>query len=371
MRILKLIVFGALSLGVGTACSTPFADPVDIDNCPKPAPAPWTGPLLIESKYDQSDASKSTLRARSETSDAIQAQVGEFNKGLVRFADYAIENADTGKGETALICLSGWLHTWASGNALLHSESTKTGVAVRKWSLASIGSVLLKLERAMPERLPEDPVRNRWLQAMSDQVIADYDKRLDPDFSYFNNHDYWAAWAVATTGVLFKKQEQLVWADARFRRAIRQLEVSDSGKYAWLPNEVGRQHLAANYTHYALVPLVMLATVLPEHGFELSAGTQSKLDALVNFAAQSVLDPEQLADVLSVDQESVPDYKLAWLIPWLKHHPDHILAKALYVDRDGDVDGYSQVGGKLEAWFGLPPTGAKASSKPASRDARS
>ncbi|GAA3967628.1 alginate lyase family protein [Allohahella marinimesophila] len=357
MRVLKMTGFGLLSLTLMTACSTPHADAIVVEDCPKLVPAPWTGPLLIESKYDQSEATKTTLRERSEQSEAIQEQVTDFTKGLVRLGDYAINNSDDAKGKVALTCVSGWLHAWATENALLHEEATKTGVAVRKWALASIASVLLKLEQVLPGRLPADPASDKWLQAMADKVVADYDRRLDPGFSYFNNHDYWAAWAVASTGLLLDKRDYLTWADARFRRALRQLELSSSGQYAWLPNEIGREHLAANYTHYALVPLVMLAAALPPNGFELNEADQSRLDALVNFAAQSVLDPDQVGGVLKKDQKSVPDYKLAWLIPWLQLHPTHSLAKALYLDRDGDVDGYSQIGGNLEPWFGEPLTG--------------
>lgn len=350
-------VFGLLSACGSTAASSADGfkrSPVELDSCPKAVPAPWTGSLTIESKYDQSDASKSTLRKRSAESDALQRQISEFSKGLVRFGDYAIEKAGTRKGDVALACLSGWLHEWADANALLSSDATKTGVAVRKWTLAAISSVLLKTDRVLPGQLPADPRRETWLLALADRVIGEYDSRLDASFKYFNNHDYWAAWAIASTGLLLNREDYLRWADARLKRAISQLEMAPDSDIAWLPNEIAREQLAANYINYALVPLVMLESTLPEAGYPLTGDEQKRFSALVNFAALIELEPSSLSTVLDDGQESVPDYKMVWLIPWLNGHPQHALARRLYNDRDGDVDGYSQAGGKLAPWFGSP-----------------
>ena len=58
-------------------------------SCPYPPPAAYTGPLQVDSKYDQTDPTKSTLgRTASAQSKEISETVNRYGKMLVRFADH-------------------------------------------------------------------------------------------------------------------------------------------------------------------------------------------------------------------------------------------------------------------------------------------
>ncbi|MGO1501345.1 MAG: alginate lyase family protein [Marinobacter sp.] len=320
--------------------------------CPKEIPTPFTGPLIVESKYVQSEKSKSTLKAsRSDQSEEIQRRVQEFTKYIVRFADFYIENPESNKGRSALSCVDAWMTKWASTGALTTDETSKTGIAVRKWALASLSSVMLKLKHVEVSEWTLNEVQSLWLQTLAEKVMVDYEKRLAPNFKYFNNHDYWAAWAVASTGAVLGRTDYVEWSIPFYRRAIGQIESFSDGGYGYLPNETGRKRLAANYTHYALVPLVLLSDLLTESGYEPTPEESRKLDQLVNFAAEIILDPGAVSAVLEGKQKSVPAYKLAWLIPYLSRHPQNQLARKLYAHYGGDVDGYSQAGGKLRPLY--------------------
>lgn len=328
---------------------------VSLPQCPKDIPTPFTGPLLVESKYVQTEKSKTTLKAsRSDESEEIQRRVKEFTKIIVRFADFYIENPESRKGRTALSCLNAWTTEWASAGALTTDEASKTGIAVRKWALASLSSVMLKLTRAEVSEWTLNKEQGRWLETLAEKVMADYGKRLDPNFKYFNNHDYWAAWAVASTGAVLDRTDYLEWSLPFYQRAMGQIEPFSNGRYGYLPNEAARKHLASNYTHYALVPLVLLSDLLSESEYPPSREETRKLNQLVNFAAEMILDPDAVKIVLEGKQKQVPPYKLAWLIPYLSRSPENQLARQLYTHYDGDVDGYSQAGGKLRALYGNP-----------------
>ena len=66
-----------------------------------------------------------------------------------------------------------------------------------------------------------------------------------------------------------------------------------------------------------------------------------------------VLDPGSLKAQVNARQQTVAGYRMAWLIPFLHRYPDHRLARALYQHEDGDVDGYSQIGGRLKPLYGM------------------
>ncbi|MAL99277.1 MAG: poly(beta-D-mannuronate) lyase [Alteromonadaceae bacterium] len=365
MPVRRLFMLLVTSMAVG--CTHVVADspgsaahrPANASECPKAVPEPFTGPLIVESKYVQTDQSKSTLKARrSEQSEEVQRRIEGFTKGIVRFADFYLNNVQSRKGLAARACVSVWLEAWAEADALTTDETSKTGVAVRKWALASLSAALWKLKHVEGVRWSLSEAQSLWLEQLADKVIADYGKRLDPEFSYFNNHDYWAAWSVAVTGVVVNRQDYLRWSIPFYQRAMGQVTTFAGGRYGYLPNELARKNLAANYTHYALVPLVLLSDILRKHGYVPSPEEDRKLDQLVSFSAQIILQPRSVREVVTGPQKDVPNYKLAWLIPYLNRHPDHPLAMALFARHNGNVDGYSQAGGKLRPVYGDVTSGS-------------
>lgn len=361
---IKSVVIGLIAVSSLAGCMAAVAQKSQLspdDNasalaCPKESPEPFTGALMVESKYVQSDRSKTTLKeSRSDQSEQIQRHIGEFTKRIVYFTDFYLQNPDSRKGLMARACVEEWISAWASAGALTTDETSKTGVAVRKWTLASLSSALLKLKHVEGSRWTLTDEQQHWLEALADKVIADYAKRRDPDFSYFNNHDYWAAWGVAATGAVLGRKDYLNWGIPSYQRAMGQIETFADHRYGYLPNETARKQLAANYTHYALVPLVMLSDLLIESGYVPSEDEQRRLTQLVNFAAQMILQPSAVSAVLDGQQQQVPPYKLAWLIPYLSRYPDNALASQLYQRHNGQVDGYSQAGGLLRPLYGDAP----------------
>ncbi|UUY09062.1 polysaccharide lyase [Pseudomonas sp. J452] len=321
-------------------------------SCPKPVLKPYTGPLLIDSKYDQSDASKSTLSGKqSKQSKELHAHLTAFNQRLAQFADYYLAASKPQQATVALACLDQWLQAWAVAGALQSRETNKTGIAARKWSLAAIASTLLKTQALSGGQPQLSQEQEQWLARLAELVIEDYSPRQQPGFAYFNNHDYWAAWAVAATGMLLERPAYIAWGERNFRLALAQITPSTQGDYAYLPNELARGRLAANYTHYALVPLVLLAESSQRNGPGLSAADAVKLQQLANFAVRSVLDAEALSELQGKEQEAVPAHKMTWLLPFLSRYPQHALARQLYQDEDGAVDAYGQLGGRLKPLY--------------------
>ncbi|MCP5162889.1 MAG: alginate lyase family protein [Hahellaceae bacterium] len=327
-------------------------------SCPKAVPEAFRGALNVQSKYDQSDKSKSTLLAkRDDESEEIQSQIQEYAKGVVRLADYAVSDASDRKAQQAEACLTQWLDAWANDHALETDDTSKTGQAVRKWTLATLAMVALKTEALTNGQWQASTTTRNWFNRLGRQVMTDYSPRLDPGFKYFNNHDHWAAWSVFSSGLLSNDKEMMAWGYKVFSLALDKAVFDKRHQYAYFPNELARKHLATNYTHFSLTPLVMLARYLPNAGYPLSSDQSGTLIALANFASVAVTDPGSLKSYLGDKQSPVAGYKLAWTQVFLSMHPDNKPVRALYDSEKGDVDGYSQLGGKLSQLY--PVEGSK------------
>ncbi|MFJ3064450.1 polysaccharide lyase [Pseudomonas sp. NPDC087039] len=337
----------------GTAQAAMIADYRTLA-CSKQAPPPYTGTLRLQSKYDQRDASKSTLRSSPDAdSERIGKQVKQFVGGLI-YASKRFQRAQKPQdANMALACQDQWLQRWAEAGALLNPDASSTGMAARKWALAAMAGAVLLTQSASDGKVQLNEVQKAWFTRLGERVIAEYDPRRDTPGVYFNNHDYWAAWAVAATGMLVSRDDFILWADGNLRRGLAQAVRASDGSYAYLPLEVARSKLAASYSQYALVPLVLLAEAARANGLPWSAEDQHTLDLLANFAARSVLAPDELPELKGQAQAEVAPYKLAWLIPFLQRNPHHTLARQLYDSEDGEVDNYSQLGGPLKPFY--PP----------------
>lgn len=319
--------------------------------CHTKPPAPYTGHLRLDSKYDQNDASRSTLStARSSDNQRISEHIQGYYVGLVRLASTYHQARTPEQAREALSCMDLWLESWARAGALQSRDSSGTGQAMRKWALAAISSTVLKTQSLSGQRFRPSSIQRNWLDRLANLVIADYQPRLDPQFRNFNNHDYWAAWAVAATGLVLDRGNYVSWSDQALRRGISQIELSARGDYGYLPQETARGSLAADYTHYAMVPLVLLAEAAHRNGRTLRRDERERMELLANFAALAVLEPHRLPE-LDGHQSPVPKHKMAWLMPFLEHRPNHGLARKLYDSRFGEVDHYSQIGGTIKFFY--------------------
>jgi poly(beta-D-mannuronate) lyase len=329
------------------------ASPADyrLLNCPRKPPAPYTGSLQLQSKYDQSDSSKSTLIVQPKETARIAELIKGYIGNLVAAANQFQRAKEAEQARLDLACIDQWLNVWAKGGALRNPDASGTGIASRKWALAAIASTVLKVQALSGGAFALNAAQRSWLQQLAEQVIAEHRPRQQPDFAYFNNHDYWAGWAVAATGMLLGRDDFLAWADLNLRRGLAQATASASADARYLPLEVARAQLAADYSNYAMVPLTLLVEAAEHNGRPLNAQERQRFQQLANFTARAVLEPRTLPELDNRKQKKVGSHKMIWLIPFLNRYPDHAWARALYDDQDGEVDNYSQIGGRLKPLY--------------------
>jgi len=345
---IALTMTACISVGAETDRSAPKVA------CPDKLIPPYSGPLTIESKYDQSDSSKSTLKeSRSAESERIYRQIQTFSKQLVGYSDRYVRSDNEAYSKVALACFDQSLSNWAEADALMSEDASKNGQAMRKWTLAAVASAARKLTLLSDGQYELSSKQELWLRRLASKVKSDYQPRLTANFKGINNHDYWAGWAVTVTGMLLNDGGDRQWGYQAFDHAMGQIESEQKGDLSvgWLPNEMGRRHLATEYTQYALLPLVFLAVHADANDHPLTSAQRSKLMALVNMATMMMIYPEKVRSLLSDDQKIPEGHKLAWLVPWLHAYPDNAVARELYDHFKGEVDGYSQAGGLIEAIY--------------------
>lgn len=319
--------------------------------CSAVPPAPYVGDLQLQSKYDQSDPTKSKLTDKAEATIRIEEILRAYLGGLIKSVKRFGATSGDADAEIALACFDHWLDSWATGGALLNTDASNTGKAARKWMLASIASASLQMSALSGGVYkPSDQALN-WITRMAQLVIFEYEGRRVESFRWFNNHDYWAAWAVAASAILLDRHDFLDWADACLRLAFRQAIIADERNYAYFPLEVARGDLAADYSNYAFVPLTLLVEVAEANQKPLSEDESNIYRLLASFNARLILQPERLNKIVWQNQKSVSKQKLVWLIPYLTRFPNEYWARKLYVSRNGDVDGYSQIGGPIKSFY--------------------
>ncbi|MFD1260155.1 alginate lyase family protein [Entomomonas asaccharolytica] len=319
--------------------------------CTIAPPKPYTGALLIESKYNQADPNKTTLVTASKSSKEIENYIKNYIKGLLTASKKYRKANKAKQANEALACLSYWLDGWAKANALLNPEATKTGIAGRKWALAAISAIILNTQGYSNGKFELTTDQKRWLKKLAEQVIQEYEPRRANNFTgYFNNHDYWAGWAVSATGMVLQNKEMIIWGHTSLQRALQQVIVSNNGQYAWLPYEVARGKLAADYSNYAMIPLMLLADTAKANQLNLTADELKKLQLLGNFTALTVLNPKSLPE-LPGKQSTVKPYKMIWVIPFINSYPTNNLAKQLYSKNPTAIDNYSQISGSIKYFY--------------------
>src|SRR3990167_2838339 len=252
--------------------------------CPD-APAPYTGALMLPSKYAGSDAARDKL-----STDAygqylqLTADLHSLETGVSKFVSRYLKKGIPAYAECAL----DWLSTWAEADALLSQEYSHTGKSARKWALATVSSAYLRLKfsRSQPLVGHAEQVRKveLWLGKLADQVVLDWDEQ---PLNKRNNHQYWAAWAVMSSAVALDRQDLFAWSVAQYRHGMQ--EVDGEG---YLPLELSRQTRALAYHNYSLGPLLMIAAFAQANGLDVRADNHGALQRLAERVEHGVEDPQ-------------------------------------------------------------------------------
>lgn len=352
---------GCCLLGLGLADATQaglvpppgFVAPAgDVSSdCPE-IPKPFTGVLDFPSRYEGSGSARDQNNAQAEKLYRERSKpVTDFEKGFSREVGRYIKNGRPAQ----LHCALAWIERWSQADALLGKAANHTGAAVRKWALASIASayVRLKFSRSQPllAHAATAAMAEAWLGRVADQVVLEWSDAPDKNF---NNHEYWASWAVMATAVALDRQDLFDWSVKNYRRAAAQIDAE-----GYLANELARETRALLYHNYSLPPLAMMAAFAKANGLDLAQENDAALKRLAARTLAGIDDPN-IFKAKTGKKQKTDDLddpaKFSWLEPycWLYGCSGELTRR---------LEGYRpiaayRVGGDVSALFADPPPGA-------------
>src|SRR5262245_5911282 len=280
-----------------------------------PPPAPMRD-VLPESFY--TDRAGSVIDpGRYAARTRIVTPLTDFGRGVTRMADRWLGSKPP--QPEAARCALGWLDAWARAEAMLGRVTNQGGYEV-KWTLAGVAQAYLRLrdgpdlDRAAKMRVEQ------WLARLAQKVRMYYDRRATSRRDDIrNNHLYWAALAVAASGIVVNDGELFAWAVEQYRFALTQI-----GADGTLPLEVARKGKALHYHVFAVMPLVMIAELGAANGLDLYGAYDGALRRLVGRAVEGLHDPSYFERLTGTTQDLDPlsGWHVAWAEIWYAQFRD-------------------------------------------------
>ena len=289
----------------------------------QPPPAPMRD-VLPESFYVDPagsivDSERYAARAR------IVKPLGDFGNGVARMADRWLGSKPS--QPEAARCALGWLDSWARAEAML-GRVTNQGAYERKWALAGVAQAYLRLRDAPDQASAAEARVERWFARLAGEVRTHYGRRTTSTrIDVRNNHLYWAALAVAASGIAVQDRELFAWAVEQYRFALTQI-VADGT----LPLEVARQGKALHYHLFSVMPLVMMAELGTANGLDLYAEHGGALRRLVDRTVEGLHDPSYFERLTGTKQDlagPLSSWNIAWAEVWYARFRDPALVPLL------------------------------------------
>jgi poly(beta-D-mannuronate) lyase len=282
-------------------------DPAPMKDCSKP-PAEPVKNLVLGNVYKRSDPTRSEIDP--EAKEIYQAET----KNLNVFQDKLSKSANDylksgGSDQNAARCAIDWLYDWSQGHALLGQMNVQ-GTYARQWALAGISSSYVQV-RSFDYDASKKKAIDKWLDDVAAAVMSDY-ADIEKSIGRQNNHLYWAAWAVTSTGVATEQKDLYNWGVSRAKYAL-QVQIQDDGT---LPLELTRGKKSLQYHIFALAPLVMISEAAMRNGEDLYELNDGALHRLVKLTFDNVQDPSYIQKLTGYEQipgENISNMHFSWL----------------------------------------------------------
>lgn len=248
----------------------------------------------------------------------IVKPLGDFASGVARMADRWL-GSNPPQPEAAR-CALGWLDSWARAEAML-GRVTNQGGYERKWALAGVAQAYLRLRDAPDLDRAAKARVEKWFVRLAQEVRTFYGRRATSTRTDIrNNHLYWAALAVAASGLAVQHRELFAWAVEQYRFALTQI-----GADGTLPLEVARKGKALHYHVFSVMPLVMVAELGAANGLDLYAENDGALRRLVGRTVEGLHDPSHFERLTGTTQDLVgarSGWNVAWAEVWYARFRD-------------------------------------------------
>ena len=347
LRVAVLLLLPVTGLASATAHAdrlrSPWDDraitPTDAPyNCP--APPPFAKTLDVEGYY--TDAHHSIIDPKKKEA---EEKATEAPTHLGQWSGLAADAYLTQGSRAAALCVFSLLEAAARTHAWSGEMPTGQGHYEQKWLLAGTAISYLKVRDSGLATADQQKEILRWFSSVADRVTEYVDSRkVNPDSDAWNNHRYWAGFAVAAAGIACNDRSDFTWGIASYKAGADQIQ-SDGV----LPHEMARAGRALHYHLYALAPLIMIAELAQANGIDLYSYNNGAIHRLVSLCIAGLRNPEIFSKATGVPQDITggpySGADIGWAVPWVARFPDPQLSA--WIAQASTT--------RFWQWGGLPP----------------
>jgi poly(beta-D-mannuronate) lyase len=266
---------------------------------------------------------------------------------LTSFAEWTTQAADayrTRGSRAAAACVYTLLDAAARAHAWSEDMPARRGSFEQKWLLASVSVAYLKVRSSGAGSPDQEKAIRRWLGSLVDRAIDYVDrKENDPNSGAWNNHRYWAGFAVCAASIAIGNRDDYEWGIASYKAGVDQI-LPDGV----LPLEMARAGRALHYHIIALAPLVMIAELAEANGLDLYSYKGGAIHRLVKLCIAGLENPRVFAISTGVAQDDVDvasGIYIGWAVPYVQRFPNAQLSAWIAKARETS----------FWQWGGLPP----------------
>jgi len=268
------------------------------------------------------------------------AGIDDFSRAIVKAADVFQTTGSRAAAECVVTLLAGA----AKEKVLAGTMESYQGTYVQGWALGAYAVAYLKVRGSSVVTPSAAKDITKWIKKLADDNEDYYDgkRRKGKDNDSYNNHLYWAGFAITAAAIANNDRGLLRWGVDAYKQGVR--DIRDDGT---LPLEMDRGQRALHYHLYALAPLVMIAEFGEVNGIDLYAERDFAIKRLVARCVAGLHDPSFFQQRTGVQQVTgaIESWQVSWAQPYTRRFPDprisELMAKAPWLN-------YTSLGG-------LPP----------------
>jgi Alginate lyase len=257
--------------------------------------APPAKELATQSKYSQSDESRSTVMDDAFLQrNTVLVPIRQSIAALGQFAS-ASEVAQKIIAPSNDVCIKENIIRWARAGSLTQMNTADAYLA-RDRFMAEILLTLMSSAKNHPMNADNHKAVADWLAKIADQTIEFYEYRAGQK-SKMNNHRYWAGLSVGATGFFLGNATYEDWGKRSFELGVCQVDAS-----GFLPLELSRGALALDYHIYALRPLQAMAKLAAAHGKDFESDCNGGLKRLRDQTLAAIDNPAAISERTGEEQ---------------------------------------------------------------------
>lgn len=306
-----------------------------------PEPPPFSKSINAEGYY--SDAHHSIIDPKKFDAERTATEAPTH---LGEWSSQAADAYRTHGSRAAAACVYALLEAAARAHAWDGGMPTSQGSYEQKWLLASVSVAYLKVRSSGMGTPDQEKDIRKWLGTVASRAM-DYveQKESNPESDAWNNHRYWAGFAVCAAGIAIGDRDDYEWGIGSYKAGAGQI-LPDGA----LPREMARAGRALHYHLYALAPLVMIAEMAEANGLDLYSYNNGAIHRLVRLCIAGLEDPSLFARATGAAQEDADvtsGIYIGWAVPYVRRFPNAQLS--MWIAQAHETSFWQ--------WGGLPPGG--------------